>query len=629
LSGAGIVLLATGIYILADALKKLGAMQWDEIWRGLTTMALALAGIAIALKLMPPQSLLSAAAILIVATSLRFIADALGHMGKFDWGTIVRGLVAMAGAIGIIAIALRLIPRGAIFSAAGIYIVATSLGLIVKAVKTFGNMSVGEIAKGLITMAAALGIIAVALHFMEATIPGALALVVVAYSLSILADVMTKFGELSWGDIFKGIAILAMFFGIVTVFSLVLAPVVPIMLGLGAAIALIGIGIGLLGGGVLALGAGLTLIAAAGVGAAGAIVAFVSAVFSLVPMMVVTIGSAFITLLQIIVQAIPEIVNMLVLLIIQIVDGLVKVMPKIIELFKLLIDATIKILDDNAPNLIEAGIRLLLAVLRGIRDHIGEITTVVADIIIRFLNAMAEKQPQVLEAGANYIIAFIRGLSKTIKEKAPELGAAGGELAVAIIQGMVTGLWSGVGKVVDAAKNVAKKALDAAKDWLGISSPSKEFMKVGMFATAGMVLGLLSLVGKVEDASTTVANTALETVQNTLSALGQAVDANMQLQPTITPVFDLTEVQKGASQIGNLLTTTPLSVAGTAAVANAAAADKQENDNIAAENEDSSGNGTTIQFNQTNNSPKALSNAEIYRNTNSLIATVKGSLPTK
>ncbi len=629
LSGAGILLLALGIKVLVDALKDMAEMQWHEIWRGLTTLALSLAAIGLALKLISPRQMFSAAAVLIVASSLGLIADALEKMSGFQWPEIVRGLVAMGGAIAIIAVALKLIPPSAIFSAAGILIVATSLGMIAKALRTFGSMGMSDTVKALITMAAALGIIAVALHFMQSALPGAFALAIVTVSMLALVEVMKGLAGLSWTDIGKGIVVLVAFLAVITAFSYVLMPVIPALFALGAAIALIGIGIGLLGGGVLALGAGLVLIAAAGVGAAAAIVAFVSAIFSLVPMMVVTIGTAFITLLEILLHAIPDIVKILVLLIIEIIDGLIKIMPKIIELFEVLIDAIIKILEDNIPELVQAGLDLLLAVMRGIRDNIGEIVTVGADIIINFLKAMSDKQPKVLEAGADAIIAYIRGLAKTIKEKGPELGAAGGELAVGIISGMVKGLGEGVNKVVTAAKNVAKSALDAALDWLGITSPSKEFMYVGAMSTLGMVVGLLSLTGQVEDAGTAVGNAALTSVQSTLAAVGEAVDANMNLTPTITPVLDLSNLTNGASQIGNLLAATPLSVAGTAAVADATAVEKQANDDLIAENDAAAGDTAPISLTQINNSPKALSEAEIYRQTNSLIATVKGGLPTK
>ena len=42
-----------------------------------------------------------------------------------------------------------------------------------------------------------------------------------------------------------------------------------------------------------------------------------------------------------------------------------------------------------------------------------------------------------------------------------------------IITGITAGITGSVGKLAEAAKNAAKKAFDAAKDFLGIHSPSK------------------------------------------------------------------------------------------------------------------------------------------------------------
>lgn len=60
-----------------------------------------------------------------------------------------------------------------------------------------------------------------------------------------------------------------------------------------------------------------------------------------------------------------------------------------------------------------------------------------------------------------------------------------------IVSGIAEGISGGVSAITDAAKNVAQSALDAAKDFLGIKSPSKVFkMQIGKNISLGMAEGI-------------------------------------------------------------------------------------------------------------------------------------------
>lgn len=66
-----------------------------------------------------------------------------------------------------------------------------------------------------------------------------------------------------------------------------------------------------------------------------------------------------------------------------------------------------------------------------------------------------------------------------------------GALADSIIQGIVTGLENGAAAIAEAARAAAAAALEAAKEWLGIDSPSKVMaMQVGLPASAGIAQGM-------------------------------------------------------------------------------------------------------------------------------------------
>ncbi len=70
--------------------------------------------------------------------------------------------------------------------------------------------------------------------------------------------------------------------------------------------------------------------------------------------------------------------------------------------------------------------------------------------------------------------------------KNPDWGGVGSS----ILQGIVHGIESGADWIIDAAKNAAQAALDAAKGFLGIHSPSLAFAEIGTNMMAGMAGGI-------------------------------------------------------------------------------------------------------------------------------------------
>jgi TP901 family phage tail tape measure protein len=65
-----------------------------------------------------------------------------------------------------------------------------------------------------------------------------------------------------------------------------------------------------------------------------------------------------------------------------------------------------------------------------------------------------------------------------------------GGVGTNIIQGIANGITAAAGFVADAARAAAQAALDAAKGFLGIDSPSKAFAELGRFSMEGMALGV-------------------------------------------------------------------------------------------------------------------------------------------
>lgn len=490
LSGAGILLLALGIKVLASALEDFIAFSWEEIGRGLATMAGGLLIIGAALRLIPPSSVLSAAGVLIVAASLGMIGDAIKKMGRLKWNEIGRGLTAMTGALAAIALAIGFLPASSLLSAAAIFVVAASLGMITDALKEMAEMSWEEIGRGLVALAGSLGIIAAAMYLMTSALPGAAALLVVSASLTILLPVLQAFSEMSLTEIGTSLLMLAGVFAVFGAAAFLLAPVVPVMIALGAAVALLGVGMLAAGAGVLAFSVGLTALAAAGGAGTAAIVGIVSGLIGLIPMVMEEIGKGLIAFAEVIATAGPAITEALVTVLNSLIDAIIEVSPRIVDTLLSMLVMMYNALADYVPQMVDAGLRLLTGVLDGIADNIDDVIASATDVAVAFIEGIGDNLPRIINAGVAMILKFINGVATAIDEHSAALGEAGANLAVAIVQGMVRGLASGIGVIAEAAKDVAGSALNAAKGVLGIESPSKEFEKIGNYVNDGFRKGL-------------------------------------------------------------------------------------------------------------------------------------------
>ena len=117
--------------------------------------------------------------------------------------------------------------------------------------------------------------------------------------------------------------------------------------------------------------------------------------------------------------------------------------------------------------------------------------------------------------------------------------------------GFARGITNGSINASIAAYAMGRAALAAAKKAIDSNSPSKEFMKLGMYSDQGMAIGLTKYSHVAEDASKDVAKSTL----NAMGDLGSKISAAMNSvdSPAITPVLDFSNIQNGSDSIDGLV----------------------------------------------------------------------------
>lgn len=125
-SGAGLVVMATGLTIMMAPLKVLSGMPLGDMVKSLTGLAVILAEMAIAAKLIGPHGLIAGASIAAMAVGVNLLAPALLILSAISWSGIGKGLLAIAGAFTIFGLA------GALLApvAPAMLAVAAALGIL-------------------------------------------------------------------------------------------------------------------------------------------------------------------------------------------------------------------------------------------------------------------------------------------------------------------------------------------------------------------------------------------------------------------------------------------------------------------------------------------------------------------
>lgn len=160
--------------------------------------------------------------------------------------------------------------------------------------------------------------------------------------------------------------------------------------------------------------------------------------------------------------------------------------------------------------------KILAWVLQTAIEVVPQLVVLAGKFLAWVATDVLPKLPGVLATIATALYGFITGF---IGELGPKVSAIG----AAIIDGIKGGISRGVGALVDAVRNAAQQALDAAKSLLGINSPSKVFAaEVGKQIPAGIAAGILGNAGLVEGALSSLSAGAVARGAYGAQALAQA-----------------------------------------------------------------------------------------------------------
>lgn len=147
--------------------------------------------------------------------------------------------------------------------------------------------------------------------------------------------------------------------------------------------------------------------------------------------------------------------------------------------------------------------------------------------------------------------AFSELISKgvsTIRNKNSDFSSAGSYC----VDGFVIGIDNNIYKVTAAGTRLGNAAYQAAKRAIDSNSPAKKFIELGDFSGQGFVIGMDNMRDKVASSGAGMANAALTSVRDSISRVSDIIQNDIDSQPTIRPIVDLSEAKLGARALSSM-----------------------------------------------------------------------------
>ena len=560
---AGLTTMSVAMAALSLAMKAMGSISWGELAVGLTALAGALTVLGVASAVISGTQMMSlAAGVTAMSVAMGLLAVALDAMGQRSWSELGISLVTLASSLTILTVAMHAMT-GCLPGAAAMLVMAAAMAVFTPQLMALSSLSWGELAVGITALAGAFAVLGVA----------GLAATAIAPGLTILAAAILAVGT---GAALAGVGMSAF-----------------------------GVGFGLVAAAIGASGLVIIefirqligLLPQIGLKAGEAMVNFASAIAKGAPEIIEAFTAILDAILTTIQNNIPKIaetgVDIVVALAEKLAEGVPKLVQSGIELFlgilkgirdniHQMVDVALQIVTQfinaiaaNIGSIIQSGINLALSFIEGVADGLLANQARIESAISKVIQALIKTGISVIKGGISGFTSggreLLQGLCNGIssmmsaagtavtncinaaKRAASNLGSSLVSAGKSLIQGLINGITSMASSVASKARSVVEGAINAAKNALKINSPSKVFIEIGKYTDEGFIVGLEKYSSRVAKAATGVANNVVDNFSRPLSAINSLIDSDVNVNPVITPVLDLSNVQANSRRLNSMI----------------------------------------------------------------------------
>lgn len=190
---------------------------------------------------------------------------------------------------------------------------------------------------------------------------------------------------------------------------------------------------------------------------------------------------------------------------------------------KNVVDGTLQIANDNVKNFGTAGKQFVTKLSDGIKSMRSSATSAARSVASSASSAAEDGYSGMYSAG------------------------------VYLGEGLVAGIDAMWSDAYWAGYSLGQAAVQGEKDGQASNSPSKATIKAGKWLGEGLVIGIKRMGNSVYKAGSAMGENAVDSISGNISRISDIISGDIDAQPTIRPVLDLSDIRSGVGAIGNML----------------------------------------------------------------------------
>lgn len=225
--------------------------------------------------------------------------------------------------------------------------------------------------------------------------------------------------------------------------------------------------------------------------------------------------------------------------------------------------------ESSLSGITSMGTKLVESLVSGINANVGDAEDAAANLV----SAVKTKLDGLTSDFTSCGIGIVAEVANGISENTDAVETAMGDVAEAaanearseresfysagmyLVQGFADGISVNTYLATAKAKVMASSAKNAAMLELDEHSPSKEFFTIGKYVPMGFANAISKFTRLATVAASKMARSTIDETRFAMASIGSLLDSDMDYQPTIRPIMDLTDVSAGAKSISNMLGT--------------------------------------------------------------------------
>lgn len=239
----------------------------------------------------------------------------------------------------------------------------------------------------------------------------------------------------------------------------------------------------------------------------------------------------------------------------------------VISAFTRMMDTSVNNMLTRASAFISVGASYMTNLSSGVKSQSGILVDIFNASLIQALNSIKSKEGQFKSMGMNVAKGLSEGIKAAVKTIKDAFTSPMNEAITAVrnyynsfysagsylAKGFANGISNNAYRASSAAKSMAESAVKAARKALDEHSPSKVFYGIGDYAVRGFANALTDGIKTIFSSSNDMALASVEGLSGAISNIAELVNSDMDAQPSIRPVMDLSSVQSGISTLNSMM----------------------------------------------------------------------------